>query len=102
MRFQKDVSKELRKILLKDFSCYIKAVSMSTGEYAELCRWVQSGHSPYDNAWYITTEDGHPMDYINALRLVETEATASHNTMDEDCTPIYNTTITALLPAFPF
>ena len=73
MRFHKNVSLELREILSADFRRYGKEVPMSAKERSELCKWVQSGHSPYDNGWYIATESGGPMDFINALRLTESE-----------------------------
>ena len=47
---------------------------MNAKERNDLRKWVQSGHSPYDNGWHIATEAGEPMDFINALRLVESEA----------------------------
>ena len=47
---------------------------MNAKERNDLRKWVQSGHSPYDNGWHIATEAGEPMDFISALRLVESEA----------------------------
>ena len=46
---------------------------MDDKEFTELCQWVQSGHSPYDNGWGIATDAGTPMDYISAKRIVECE-----------------------------
>jgi len=42
-------------------------------EKRELRRWVNAGHSPYENGDYIVNDDGGPMDFINALRLLEVE-----------------------------
>lgn len=44
---------------------------MTQAERKELQVWVRSGYSPYDNGWYIATEAGIPMDFVNALRLSE-------------------------------
>jgi len=52
---------------------YIKEVSITDNEYKELCQWVQSGNSPYNNGWDIATDAGTPMDYIKAKRIVESQ-----------------------------
>lgn len=86
MRFHKNVPQELQEILSVDFNRYIKEVPMSVNERNELQKWVQSGHSPYDNSWYIATEAGVPMDFVNALRFIETEASVDvvYDTVAED------------------
>ena len=73
MNFQKGISKELRTKLLQDLQRYIKEVAMTSNEYEDLCQWVQSGNSPYNNGWDIATDAGSPMDYINAKRIVESQ-----------------------------
>lgn len=73
MNFQKGISKELRTKLLQDLQRYIKEVAMTGNEYEDLCQWVQSGNSPYNNGWDIATDAGSPMDYINAKRIVESQ-----------------------------
>lgn len=73
MNFQKGISKELRTMLLQDLQRYIKEVAMTGNEYEDLCQWVQSGNSPYNNGWDIATDAGSPMDYINAKRIVESQ-----------------------------
>ena len=42
-------------------------------EKMALRSWVRSGHSPYENGWYIATDSGGPMDFINASRFLEDE-----------------------------
>lgn len=73
MKFQNGISKELGAMLLQDLQRYIKEVAMTDNEYQELCQWVQSGNSPYNNGWDIATDAGTPMDYINAKRIVESQ-----------------------------
>ena len=73
MKFLNNVSRELRLILADDLKRYTAEVKMNDKEFTELCQWVQSGHSPYDNGWGIATDAGTPMDYISAKRIVECE-----------------------------
>ena len=86
MRFHKNVSQELRETLSEDYNRYIKEVSMSPDERNELRKWVQSGHSPYDNSWCIATETGNPMDFVTALRFVESDASVDviYDTVADD------------------
>lgn len=74
MRFQKNVSQEIRAILSNDLRRYVNEVPMNARERSELRKWVQSGRSPYDNGWHIATDAGIPMDFVNALRFIENEA----------------------------
>ena len=89
MKFHKSVSKDLRTLLSKDLQRYVKEVQMTDTEYRELCEWVQSGHSPYDNGWYIATDAGTPVDYISAKRFVESEGCviAGYDTVNDE--PIF-------------
>jgi len=41
---------------------------MTEDERKELHEWVATGNSVHDNPYYIYGEDGHPMNYINAIR----------------------------------
>lgn len=90
MRFQKKVPREIRTTLSNDLQQYVKEVSMNAREYSELRKWVQSGRSPYDNGWYIATDAGTPMDFVNALRIVENgeNAVASFDTQNDE--PIFS------------
>lgn len=89
MRFQNNISKELRLMLTDDLQRYKAEIEMNDEEYTELCQWVQSGHSPYDNGWSIATDAGTPMDYISAKRIVESgvELVAAYDTVNDD--PIF-------------
>ena len=60
MRFQKNVSQEIRAILSNDLRRYVNEVPMNARERSELREWVQSGRSPYDNGWHIATDAGIP------------------------------------------
>ena len=62
MRFQKNVSQEIRAILSNDLRRYVNEVPMNARERSELREWVQSGRSPYDNGWHIATDAGIPRD----------------------------------------
>lgn len=71
MKFHNNISQELRSLLRDDLQRYIKEVQMTDMERQELFQWVQAGNSPYDNGWNIATDNGTPMDYIGAKRIVE-------------------------------
>lgn len=73
MQFKKDVSPELRKILLVDLDRYTSAIQMTEEEHIELCKWVQDGNSPYDNGWYISSENGTSLDFVNAMRIIASD-----------------------------
>ena len=73
MQFKKDLSPELRKILLADLERYTSEVQMTEEEYTALCKWVREGNSPYDNRWYMSTESGHPLDFVKAMRVISSE-----------------------------
>ena len=65
---------EIRRKNQRDMRSYLKQFPDATSEEQEALRdWVKAGNSPYDNGWYIATESGGPMDFINALRFLETE-----------------------------
>ena len=57
MRFQKNVSQEIRAILSNDLRRYVNEVPMNARERSELREWVQSGRSPYDNGWHIAISE---------------------------------------------
>ena len=82
MKFNKEVSSELRGILLADLERYTCEVQMTEEEFTVLCKWVQEGNSPYDNGWYVSSEDGHPMGFVAAL----SEITKGRPVMPSMCT----------------
>ena len=70
--------KEWKAELLREFKremrSYLKRFPDATSEEKQaLRRWVNSGHSPYENGDYIVNDDGGPMDFISALRFWEAE-----------------------------
>lgn len=73
MKFQKGISTELCAMLQRDLQQYTKEVAMTDDEYHDLCQWVQDGNSPYNNGWDIATDNGTPMDFVSAKRIVECE-----------------------------
>ena len=89
MKFRKSIPREVRQLLENDLEQYKAEVKMSNSEYAELRQWVQEGHSPYDNPWYIATEGGIPMDYISAKQVIERseELVAAYDTVNDE--PIF-------------
>ena len=63
---------ENRRKNLRDMREYLKLFpDATTEEKIDLKNWVNSGHSPFENGDYISTESGQPMDFINAARFLE-------------------------------
>ena len=74
---------EFHKKDLRDMRHYLKQFPDATPEEKKaLRRWVNSGHSPYENGDYIVNDDGGPMDFINALRFWEVQYQAYLNDPD--------------------
>ena len=70
----KEWEAEIRRKNWRDMRSYLKQFPDVTPEEKNtLCGWVRSGHSPYENGWYIATDSGGPMDFINASRFLEDE-----------------------------
>lgn len=65
---------ELQRENKREMRSYLKRFPDATPEEKRaLRRWVNSGHSPYENGDYIVNDDGGPMDFIHALRFLEDE-----------------------------
>jgi len=62
----------VRDIYLQQLKDYEKTFDdMTPGERKGLRKWVRDGNSVYENPCLIWSEDGRPMDYINAIRFDE-------------------------------
>ncbi len=65
---------ELLQEFKREMRSYLKRFPDATPEEKrDLRRWVNSGHSPYENGDYIVNDDGGPMDFISAQRFLEAE-----------------------------
>jgi len=63
------LDKELRDLLRKELREYEQTIGdLTPDERKELREWIKKGRSVYDNPWYISMENGWPMDYIEASR----------------------------------
>lgn len=70
----KEWEAEFRRKNQRDMRRYLKQFpDVTPDEKKALRSWVRSGHSPYENGWYIATDAGGPMDFINASRFLEDE-----------------------------
>jgi hypothetical protein len=70
----KEWEAEFRRKNQRDMQRYLKQFpDVTPDEKMALRSWVRSGHSPYENGWYIATDSGGPMDFINASRFLEDE-----------------------------
>ena len=84
MRFHKNVPQENREVLKEQLKKYEAEVAMTSLERKELHKWVASGRSPYDNGDYIYSENGWPMDFVNAMRFVEEQIEWFQNLSEEE------------------
>lgn len=71
MIFQKHVKREEQKYLEDVLTKYKNEKSMTPDEKVELHKWVASGHDPYENGWGYCFENGHQMDFLEAVRFIE-------------------------------
>ena len=70
----KEWEKEYRNKCRREMRQYLKGFpDVTPEEKRDLSSWVRSGHSPYENGDYISTESGGPMDFINARCFLEDE-----------------------------
>jgi hypothetical protein len=64
-----NLEKERRAFLRQELKDYEKTISdLTSDEKKELREWIKRGRSVYDNPWYISMENGWPMDYVGASR----------------------------------
>lgn len=84
MRFHKNVPQENREVLKEQLKKYEAEMAMTSLERKELHKWVASGRSPYDNGDYIYSENGWPMDFVNAMRFVEEQIEWFQNLSEEE------------------
>ena len=63
--------REIRNVLRRELKQYEASVGdLSPDERKELHQWVADGNSVYENAFWLAGEDGNPLCYIAAMRLV--------------------------------
>ena len=84
MRFHKNVPQENRELLREQLKKYEAEMAMTSLERKELHKWVASGRSPYDNGDYIYSENGWPMDFVNAMRFVVDQIQWFQNLSEEE------------------
>ena len=61
---------EIREYLRGKLNDYMSIVgNLTPEEKKDLRKWVADGNSVYDNPCLLYGEDGHPMDYITAIRI---------------------------------
>lgn len=65
--FRREDQRDMRQYLKQQFP------DATPEEKKALRSWVRSGHSPFENGWYIAAESGRPMDFISAMRFLEEE-----------------------------
>lgn len=72
MKKKRTFDKNQKDFLRRELKEYKGTIGVMTeDEKKELYEWVAAGNSVHDNPYYIYGEDGHPMDYITAIRLNE-------------------------------
>lgn len=63
--------KERRKILRQELKDYISTRKVTPDDLKELREWIRSGHSVYENPWFIYGENGWPLDFLAAAEAAE-------------------------------
>ena len=68
----------------KELKEYEQSISDLTDKEREgLHDWVSAGNSVYENPYYVATEGGYPVDYIEALRTMEEEWESHRKSMQD-------------------
>ena len=63
--------REIRNVLRRELKQYEASFGdLTSDERKELHEWLTDGNSVYDNPFWIADEDGRPLCYISAIRLV--------------------------------
>ena len=63
--------REIRNALRRELKQYEASVGdLAPDERKALHQWVADGNSVYENAFWLAGEDGNPLCYIAAMRLV--------------------------------
>ena len=78
MRFSKKITAARKEYLTELLRQYEERTPMNSEEHAELRQWVMDGNSPYDNGWNLCDEDGRPLDFVSAVRIVRDETVMSN------------------------
>lgn len=78
MRFSKKITAARKEYLTELLRQYEERTPMNSEERAELRQWVMDGNSPYDNGWNLCDEDGCPLDFVSAMRIVHDETVMSN------------------------
>ena len=78
MRFSKKITADQKEYLAELLQQYEERTPMNSEERAELRQWVMDGNSPYDNGWNLCDEDGCPLDFVSAIRIVQDETVMSN------------------------
>jgi hypothetical protein len=68
----KFTAKDVRDVLRKELREYEVTLGyMTPEERVELHGWVAEGNHAICNPWHMAGDDGYPLDYITAIRIVE-------------------------------
>ena len=63
--------REIRNVLRRELKQYEASIGdLAPEERKELHKWVADGNNVYENAYWLAGEDGNPLCYIAAMRLV--------------------------------
>lgn len=72
-KFKKMTKEEFQQYrchyLQKELHTYEEQVPMTLSERKELRKWVRHGNSIYANPWNAAYENGHEMNYLDALKM---------------------------------
>lgn len=61
-------------ITKEKFASYCAGFTLTAEERTQLDKWVQEGNNFLDNPWYMAQENGQPLDFVNALRVMLEQA----------------------------
>ena len=84
MKFKVHISDEVKEILAKEYSDYVRKTPMTPDERKAVRKWVSLGNSVYDNECMIYGENGWPIEYLEEYRMEKEIEEATGHMSKED------------------
>jgi hypothetical protein len=64
-------AKDIKAFIKHEAAAYLKTQKMTPPERKDLLEWVKDGNSVHNNPWLLYSEEGHPLDFLDAMRITE-------------------------------
>jgi hypothetical protein len=69
--FMTALEKERKQYAKQQYRIFVRENDITPVERKSLLEWVNDGNSVYDNPWYVSGEDGWPLNFVDAQRFID-------------------------------